>query len=105
MPLLILDQSSILNDLPVALASLLSEPNWEVFAETITSYLLTSTERIYSWATKLSVGEDTLSSQPIDKSENDMAPILLLVMHQACISLKDYLPLEKQLRLANMMVI
>ncbi|XVF58011.1 hypothetical protein PTKIN_Ptkin07bG0028200 [Pterospermum kingtungense] len=105
MPLLILDQSYILNDLPVTLTSLLSEPNWEVIAETFTSYLLTSTERIYNWASKLSSGDDTHSSQHIDDSENDMASVLLRVMHHACISLKDYLPLEKQLRLANMVVV
>ncbi|XWS44143.1 hypothetical protein CRYUN_Cryun15aG0019200 [Craigia yunnanensis] len=105
MPLLILDQSTVLNDLPVTLTSLLSDPNWEVIAETFTSYLLTSTERIYSWATKLTLGDDTPSLQPINDSENDMAPILLRVMHHACVSLKDYLPLEKQLRLAHMVVI
>ncbi|XP_022750551.1 protein RST1 isoform X3 [Durio zibethinus] len=105
MPLLILDRSSVLNDLPVTLTSLLSDPNWEVIAETFTSYLLTSTERIYSWAIKLSSGDDTPSSQPIDDSENDMAPILLRVMHHTCVSLKDYLPLEKQLRLANMLLV
>ncbi|XP_021298973.1 protein RST1 isoform X2 [Herrania umbratica] len=104
MPLLILDRSSVLSDLPVTLTSLLSEPSWEVIAETLTSYLLTSTERIYSWATKLSVADDTPSSQPIDRSENDMAPFLLRVMHHACVCLKEYLPLEKQLRLANMVV-
>ena len=104
MPLLILDQSSVLNDLPVTLTSLLSDPNWKVIAETFTSYLLTSTERIYSWVTKLSLGDDTPNLQPIDDRENDMAPILLRVMHHACVSLKDYLPLEKQLGLANMVI-
>ncbi|XVE84015.1 hypothetical protein DITRI_Ditri16bG0134800 [Diplodiscus trichospermus] len=105
MPLLILDQSSVLSDLPVILSSLLSGPNWEVIGETFTSYLFASTERIYCWATKLSLGDDAPSSHPIDDSEKDMAPILLRVMHHACVSLKDYLPLEKQLKLANMVVL
>ncbi|XP_038998451.1 protein RST1-like [Hibiscus syriacus] len=104
MPLLIADRSYVLNDLPVTLTSLLSDPNWEVIAESFTSYLLTSTERIYSWAMKLSSDEALPGSQAIDESENGMAQILLPVMHLACVCLKHYLPLDKQLRLANMVV-
>ncbi|KAG4182177.1 hypothetical protein ERO13_A09G028500v2 [Gossypium hirsutum] len=107
MPLLIADRSYVLNDIPVTLTSLLSDPNWEVVAESCTSYLLSSTERIYSWATKLSSksGDNrSPSSEGIDESEKGMAQILLLVMHHACVCLKHYLPLEKQLRLANMVV-
>ncbi|GMJ04271.1 ECERIFERUM 13, RESURRECTION1 [Hibiscus trionum] len=107
MPLLIADQSYVLNDLPVTLTSLLSDPNWEVIAESFTSYLLTSTERVYSWATKLSLASDDdalQSSQGIDKSENGMAQILLPVMHHACVCLKHFLTLDRQLRLANMVV-
>ena len=33
-----------------------------------------------------------------------MGAFLLRVMHRACVSLKDHLPLEKQLKLANMVV-
>ncbi|KAK8631468.1 hypothetical protein V6N13_028254 [Hibiscus sabdariffa] len=107
MPLLIADRSYVLNDLPVTLTSLLSDPNWEAIAESFTSYLLTSTERIYRWATKLSsAGDDDAlpSSQGIDESENGMAKILLPVMHHACVCLKHYLTLDNQLRLANMVV-
>ncbi|XP_012483835.1 protein RST1 [Gossypium raimondii] len=107
MPLLIADQSYVLNDIPVTLTSLLSDPNWEVVAESCTSYLLSSTERIYSWATKLSSesGDNrSPSSEGIDESEKGTAQILLPVMHHACVCLKHYLPLEKQLRLANMVV-
>lgn len=107
MPLLIADRSYVLNDIPVTLTSLLSDPNWEVIAESCTSYLLSSTERIYSWATKLSSesGDNrSPSSEGIDESEKGMAQILLPVMHHACVCLKHYLPLEKQLRLANMVV-
>ncbi|PPR81272.1 hypothetical protein GOBAR_AA39444 [Gossypium barbadense] len=103
---LIADRSYVLNDIPVTLTSLLSDPNWEVVAESCT-YLLSSTERIYSWATKLSSksGDNrSPSSEGIDESEKGMAQILLLVMHHACVCLKHYLPLEKQLRLANMVV-
>ncbi|XP_038703770.1 protein RST1 isoform X2 [Tripterygium wilfordii] len=101
MPLLILDQDSVLSDLPVTLTSLLREPSWEVIADAVVSSLLTSTERVYSWSRKVALGDDTPNSQPIDESENDMTAFLLQVMHHVCLSLKDHLPLEKQLWLAN----
>ncbi|XP_039008484.1 protein RST1 isoform X2 [Hibiscus syriacus] len=107
MPLLIADRSYVLNDIPVTLTSLLSDPNWEVIAESFTSYLLTSTERIYGWAMKVSLASEddaVPSSQVIEESEIGMAQILLPVMHHACVCLKHYLPLDKQLRLANMVV-
>ncbi|KAK1568532.1 hypothetical protein Q3G72_025587 [Acer saccharum] len=106
MPLLILDRITVLNDLPVTLTSLLSEPNWGTVAEPFVSYLWLSTERIYDWATSVGIGESEslTSSQSIDRSENGMAAFLLRVMHCACVSLKDYLPLEKQLKLSNMLV-
>ncbi|KAL5864319.1 hypothetical protein ACOSQ3_001833 [Xanthoceras sorbifolium] len=107
MPLLILDRVTVLNDLPVILASLLSEPNWETVAELFVSYLWVATERIYDWAAHGRMGESepsTSSSESIDSSENDMAAFLSRVMHRACVSLKDYLPLEKQLKLSNMLV-
>lgn len=94
----------MLSDLPVTLPSLLKEPSWEVVAESIVSNLWASTERIYHWVTNKVVFDDTPSTEPIDESENDMATFLLLVMHHTCVSLKEYLPLEKQLRLANMVV-
>lgn len=105
MPFLILDSSTVLNDLPVTLPSLLSKPGWETVAEPFMSYLWASTERIYNWVvTDVTSSQSSPSAQPIDESENDTAALLLHVMHRACISLKDYLPLEKQLRLSNMLV-
>lgn len=104
MPLLILDRLTVLSDLPVTLTSLMSDPSWEVVAESIVSYLWVSTERIYNWATQNLSSDDTPGIQPIDESENDMVAFLLCVMHRACVSLKDHLPLEKQLKLANMVV-
>jgi hypothetical protein len=35
---------------------------------------------------------------------NDMAVFLLCVLHCACLSLKDDLPLEKQLKFADMVI-
>ncbi|PON84247.1 Armadillo-type fold containing protein [Trema orientale] len=106
MPLLILDRQTVLSDLPVTLSSLLSESSWRIIADSVVSSLLASTERIYNWATHISRGEDTadIQPQPIDESEDEMAGFLLRVMHHTCVSLKDYLPLEKQLKLANMIV-
>lgn len=106
MPVLILDRQAVLSDLPVTLSSLLSESSWKVIAESVVSSLFTSTERIYNWSTYISRGEylTDIQTQPIDESENEMAGYLLRVMHHTCLSLKDYLPLEKQLKLANMVV-
>lgn len=107
MPLLIVDGFTVLSDLPVNLASLLSEPNWEFVAASVVSYLWTSMERIYNWATHIISRADDSHSHSlhsIDKSENGMAAFLTRVMHQTCVYLKDFLPLEKQLRLANMIL-
>lgn len=76
MPLLILDRLTVLSDLPVTLTSLMSDPSWEVVAESIVSYLWVSTERIYNWATQNVSSDDTPGIQPIDESENDMGAFL-----------------------------
>ncbi|XAR51899.1 hypothetical protein NMG60_11006692 [Bertholletia excelsa] len=105
MPLLVVDQNIVLNDLPVTLSSLLLDSSWGVVAESVVSYLWASTERIYDWAMRVAHGDKSPSSQePIDESENSVAVFLLHVMHHTCVSLKDYLPPEKQLRLANMAI-
>ncbi|WCJ21056.1 ARM repeat superfamily protein [Euphorbia peplus] len=104
MPLLTLDPLTVLRDLSVTLTCLLKEPNWDVVAESIVSHLCTSTERIYHWLTNTELNDDTLNLQPIDESEKDVVGLVLPVMHHACLLLKEYLPLEKQLRLTNMNV-
>lgn len=102
MPLLVLDPVTVLSDLPVTLSSLLSDnSSWGVAAESMVSYLWASTERIYDWER----GFDTPTPYPpIDDSERDMAVFLLRMMHCACVSLRAYLPPEKQLKLANLMI-
>lgn len=94
----------VLNDLPVTLVSLLADQIWNVVAETVVSNLFSSTERIYDWAMHIADGSYVPVSQPIDESENHMAVFLLQVMHHTCVLLKSYLPLDKQLRLASMVV-
>lgn len=94
----------MLCDLPLTLSSLLAESSWRDIAETVASNLWASTERIYNWAAHITRGEDITEMQPIDESENEMAGFLLRVVHRTCLYLKDYLPLEKQLKLASMVV-
>ncbi|XP_060192465.1 protein RST1 isoform X2 [Lycium barbarum] len=104
-PLLIVDKFTVLSDLPVTLTSLLSDSTWMTVADSVVSYLWASTERIYEWNKQLKGDCDQLpNTQPIDTSENDIARFILLVMYQACVSLKHHLPPEKQLQLANMVV-
>lgn len=103
MPLLILDQQSVLSDLPVTLSSLLSHSSWGAVVESVMSSLFASTERIYNWTTHVAPGKDMPPDmQPVDESENPMAGFLLCVMHSTCVTLKDYLSLEKQLKLSTM---
>ncbi|XP_019448328.1 PREDICTED: protein RST1 isoform X2 [Lupinus angustifolius] len=104
MPFMIVDQQKVLNDLPVTLVSLLEDKNWENAAETIVSHLFSSTERIYHWAMQIEDGSYVPDSQPIDESENHMAAFLLQVLHHTCVLLKSFLPLDKQLRLASMVI-
>ncbi|XP_073159165.1 protein RST1 isoform X2 [Henckelia pumila] len=98
MPILIGDEASVLSDLPVTLFALLSGTGWEMAAESIASYIWTSTERIHDWVTH----RERADYLQIDRSENDSADVLLRVLHRTSILLKDYLPVDKQLRLANM---
>ncbi|KAL5979482.1 hypothetical protein ACLOJK_019386 [Asimina triloba] len=103
MPLLILDRASVLSDLPVTLPSLLSDSRWRTIAEPLVSHLWKSTARICEWAMQLATGNGpTLAS--IDESESNMSHFLAQVMHGTCVSLKDFLPFEKQLRLATMAI-
>ncbi|GER29503.1 ARM repeat superfamily protein [Striga asiatica] len=103
MPMLSADKSSVLSDLPVTLSSLLVGTSWEMVAESVALYLWRSTERIY-WARHVQLGNYFLGSQLIDRSENEFAVFILQVLYRTCVSLKDYLPVDKQLGLANMVV-
>ncbi|KAH0923800.1 hypothetical protein HID58_023818 [Brassica napus] len=104
MPFLTLDRSTVLRDMSVTVTSLLSDSNWEVVAEPFISFLWTSLERVHSFATD-SGANAKRSSQQIEQSERDHAPMLVKVMHHICVVFRDHLPLDKQLRLAAMMVV
>ncbi|KAK9090349.1 hypothetical protein Sjap_023526 [Stephania japonica] len=101
MPLLKLDQLSVLRDLPVSLPSLLSNSRWTCIAESVALNLWQATERLYNWIGCTATGADASTSQSIDISEASMASLLLRAMHQTCFHLKEYLPLKKQLKLAS----
>lgn len=102
MPLLILDKVSVLSDLPLTLACLLLDPTWEAIAERLTSALWSSMERIHGWVTCTYLGGEGPGQPEIDPSESRSALSLLHILHAACFYLKKYLPLEKQIRLADM---
>lgn len=104
MPVLVVDQMTVLSDLPVTLTSLLSDSNWAVVAESVVSHLWSLTLRVYNWAKHTADDEYFPNQPPIDSSEYDMATFLFQVLHHSCISLKNYLPQEKLLQLANMVI-
>lgn len=102
MPILYADKASALTDLPITFPSLLSSTGWGVVAESTSSCLLRATERVRDWARNIKHGHCLPDSQPIDSAEEDGVIFLLRVMHETCVSVKEHLPLDKQLRLANM---
>ncbi|KAK4417800.1 protein RST1 [Sesamum alatum] len=104
MPVLVADMNNVLTDLPATLSSLLLSAGWGIVADSVASYVWKSTERIHEWARHVKHDVYVPGSQPIDTTENHMADFLLQVMHNSCVSLKQYLPVEKQLGLANMVV-
>ncbi|CAA0828535.1 Protein RST1 [Striga hermonthica] len=104
MPMLSADKSSVLSDLPVTLSSLLVGTSWEIVAESVALYIWRSTDRIYDWARHVQLGEYFPGSQPIDRSENEFAVSILQVLYRTCVSLKEYLPVDNKLGLANMVV-
>ncbi|KAJ6810324.1 protein RST1 isoform X1 [Iris pallida] len=105
MPLLVADPDSVLRDLQVTLPSLLLKSSWSPVAESVADKLWTAMERICAQKTESTSagGGVCLPGQDhISESEARSFTSLARAVQQACISLKDYLPLHKQLRLANM---
>ncbi|KAL8153890.1 hypothetical protein V2J09_011650 [Rumex salicifolius] len=97
MPLLVLDPSTVLHDLPVTLSSLLHNGSWAGIAESAASYVWATTTRVVQWAKSSPAGDHSIA-----ESENEAADLLALVLLETCFSLKEFLPFEKQLRLATM---
>ncbi|KAL1537101.1 protein RST1 isoform X1 [Salvia divinorum] len=105
MPILFADKTSVLTDLPATLPPLLADIGSRTVAEPVASCLFRATERVHAWAGQIENGHYLPDSQPIHSSEEDSVMFLLRVMHQTCAYLKEYLPADKQLRLANMVVV
>ncbi|XP_019185386.1 PREDICTED: protein RST1 isoform X4 [Ipomoea nil] len=103
MPVLVVDQMTVLSDLPVTLTSLLSDSNWAVVAESVVSHLWSLTLRVYNLA-KHTADDYPPNQLPVDSSEYDKAAFLFQVLHHSCMSLKNYLPPEKLLQLANITI-
>ncbi|KAG9459403.1 hypothetical protein H6P81_003911 [Aristolochia fimbriata] len=103
-PLLIIDEFSVLSDLPISLPSLLSDSKWLVVTESVVQKLWVSMERIYAWTIQSDKGGDVTQQAPNNPSEMSMSLFLTRVMHATCFSLREYLPLEKQLKLADMVI-
>ncbi|KAG9141192.1 hypothetical protein Leryth_001683 [Lithospermum erythrorhizon] len=100
MPILVVNKSTVMSDLPVTLPTLLQNTSWMEIADSVVLYLWTSTERIYHWKT----GTVDPDEQTIDAKERNVLDFLLRVMHRTCVILKDYLSPDKRLNLANMVL-
>ncbi|XP_027102144.2 protein RST1 isoform X2 [Coffea arabica] len=104
MPVLVVDADTVLSDLPVTLASVLLDCSFGGVAEAVVLSLWTLTERLYAWALCRSKDNYTPSQRSIDRTEDEMAALLLKVTHHACVLLNNHLPVDKRLELANMVV-
>ncbi|PKA49872.1 hypothetical protein AXF42_Ash004414 [Apostasia shenzhenica] len=120
MPMLIVDPEIVLSDLPVTLPSLLASSGWSSIAESAVSMLCSSTERIcmYGAAIRNQNNPNPINEieahgaairnqndpNPINESEAHASSFLARVMHETCLSLKDFLPVKKRLGLANLLV-
>ncbi|WOL02957.1 protein RST1 isoform X1 [Canna indica] len=104
MPLLIADPTSVLSDLPVTLPSLMSINAWNTIAGTLVDKLWICTERICKWVKHLAIAGSEASTKTyhIDASEACLSVFLARVLHGTCLSLKEFLPFDKQLGLANL---
>ncbi|URE08649.1 hypothetical protein MUK42_23257 [Musa troglodytarum] len=104
MPLLTIDPTTVLSDLPVTLPSLLSDSSWSIIAGPLVDKLWVCTMRICTWAERLSIASGSSTLDQIDASEASLSIFLAHVMHETCLSLKQFLPFEKQLKLATLVV-
>jgi hypothetical protein len=101
MPLLIVNSTNVLSDLPVTLPSFLSSSIWDDFRNSVVEKLWLLTTRIYTWAEQLVHGNVLTEHYHIHGYEADMASFLANVLRSTCIAVEDYLSVDKQLKLAN----
>ncbi|GJN37363.1 hypothetical protein PR202_gb26305 [Eleusine coracana subsp. coracana] len=102
MPLLIVNSTNVLSDLPVTLPSFLSSSIWDDNRNSVAEKLWLLTTRIYTWAEQLAQRNVLTEHDHIHGSEAEMANFLADVLRSTCIAIEDYLTVDKQLKLANL---
>lgn len=102
MPLLIVNPTSVLSDLPVTLPSFLSSSIWDDLRNSAAEKLWLLTTRIYTWAEQLTRGEGLPCHDHIHGSEAENATFLANMLLSTCIAVEDHLAVDKQLKLANL---
>jgi hypothetical protein len=101
MPLLIVDPRSVLADLPITLPSLLSDLNWSAVRSSVAEKLWSSAYWVRSWSEQLLDGRGIVDGVGIKETDSEMSLLLVRVMHETCVALREHLPFDKQLKLAN----
>ncbi|KAJ1684988.1 hypothetical protein LUZ63_016378 [Rhynchospora breviuscula] len=101
MPLLLVDPKSVIADLPLTLPALLSDPNWRSVRSSVAEKLWSSANRVRTWAEHLFNGLGLMDGSGIKETDGEMGLLLARVMHETCVVLKEHLPFDKQLKLAN----
>lgn len=102
MPLLIVNPTNVLSDLPVTLPSFLSSSIWDDLRNSVADKLWLLTARIYTWAEQLTHSVGLARHDHIHGSEAEMAIFLANILHCTCIAVEDHLAVEKKLKLANL---
>ncbi|VAH57363.1 unnamed protein product [Triticum turgidum subsp. durum] len=102
MPLLIVNPTNVLSDLPVTLPSFLSSSIWDDLRNSAADKLWLLTTRIYTWAEQLTRGEGLPCHDHIHGSEAENATFLANMLRSTCIAVEDHLAVDKQLKLANL---
>uniref|UniRef100_A0A0D3EK24 DUF3730 domain-containing protein n=1 Tax=Oryza barthii TaxID=65489 RepID=A0A0D3EK24_9ORYZ len=102
MPLLIVNPTNVLSDLPVTLPSFLSSSIWDDLRNSVADKLWLLTARIYTWAEQLTHSVGLARHDHIHGSEAEMAIFLANILRCTCIAVEDHLAVEKKLKLANL---
>lgn len=101
MPLLIVDPRSVLADLPITLPSLLSDPNWSSVRSSVAENLWSSMNRVRTWVEHSFDGHGLVDDVVIKETDSEMGFLLARAMHETCVVLREHLPFNKQLKVAN----
>uniref|UniRef100_A0A0D9UX89 DUF3730 domain-containing protein n=1 Tax=Leersia perrieri TaxID=77586 RepID=A0A0D9UX89_9ORYZ len=99
MPLLIVNPTNVLSDLPVTLPSFLSSSICDDHRNSVADKLWLLTTRIYAWAEQ---STQDACHDLIHESEADKANFLANILRCTCIAVEDHLAVEKKLKLANL---